>query len=115
MNNTRPLVPTDIKPDRSIIRACIARVVAARGEVEPGDVMRRHWPHDRVGLALAESRSTTSVATTSTWGEPIANTATAAFVRSLAPRSAAARLIEAGVKVDLTSGSQVSVPFLGTG
>src|SRR4051812_24716114 len=112
---TKPFLPEDTKPDRSVIRACVARVVAARNDGDPGDFMRRTWPHDRVGLAIAEARSATSVATTSTWGEPVAGAATAAFVRSLAPRSAAAKLIEAGVKVNLDAGSQVSIPFLGTG
>jgi hypothetical protein len=111
----RPFLPEAERLDRSVLRAAVARAIASytRGTDAEG-VLRRTWPTDRSALRIV-TKATVSPATTSTWGEPVAGAATAAFVTSLAPQSAAAKLITAGVRVSLDIGSQISVPYIGTG
>src|SRR4051794_14145618 len=95
----RSFLSSEVSPNRAIIRAATAIALSASGRDTPTEVLRRAWPRDQAALRLVE-RAAVGEATTSTWGEPVVGAATAAFVTSLAPRSAAARLIQAGIRVD---------------
>jgi hypothetical protein len=114
--NTHPLVPEDVRPDRSLgrslIRAATATALASFGRAD-GDreaIVRRSWPADRAALRVV-NRAAVDPADTSGWGEPVAGNLTAAFLTGLAPMSGAARLMQAGLRVSL-DGPPWAFPYL---
>jgi len=110
---SRPFpLPSDLKTDpmQAYFRAATAIGVAAiRGNVTGGEVAREFWKGSRDLEIIA--RAASIPATLTAWGSTFATTAVGAFIRSLAPQSAAARLFAAGLEVPLTGGvAQVSLP-----
>jgi hypothetical protein len=111
----RPLVPTDIPVDRTLVRAMTACAVAAARQRPPEHafaIAREVWERDTVTRALL-TRAATAPADTSTsgWASQLAGRAVGAFIASLAPQSAAAQLIEAGVQINLDGIATATVPW----
>ena len=75
------------------------------------DVAQRLWPRDDV-TPLLLTRATTSPATTTTtgWAAELARNAVGDFIDSLAPQSAAARLINAGLQTSLAGINSIHIP-----
>ena len=112
----RPIVPEDLRtpPGRALTRAAfaIARNACHDEGNFPGaaTIAERTWPHDRQVLGILRAASAPATTGSSSWAGNLAPTLVADFVGSLAPESAAARLIAAGMRVDLTGAMQINVP-----
>lgn len=108
----RPLVPSDINPSRSLMRAAFA---VFRAEVEHGDardVVAALYPADRAALAVVELAAVSGARTTvSGWASQLVSRGTAEFLTSL-PRSAASQLIQQGASVSLIDTGPQDVPIL---
>jgi hypothetical protein len=111
---SRPFpLPSDLKTDplQSFFRAATAIGVAAirGGNATGGQVAREFWKGSRDLEIVARAASVP--ATLTTWGATFATTAIGAFIKSLSPQSAAARLFDAALQVPLTNGiAQVNLP-----
>src|SRR5262249_1768569 len=106
-SSPRPLVPADLDPGRSL---CRALTCLALSRLDPArDVMAiaaRNWPQDRqthlqLRGALAPTATTASTLTPSI---------VASFVSGLATQSAAAALIDRGLKIDLSGAVSATLP-----
>jgi hypothetical protein len=111
MNYSRPLVPEDLRRPRGIHveRAIIAAAKAAVDATKTGpeNTAKKLWPNDPVTPLLL--RAATSPTSTTSASALAINTALD-FVSALAPLSAAARLIDAGMRVSLAGRNSVSFP-----
>jgi hypothetical protein len=120
MTKAQSLEPIPLRPDRSaiqernvrsLVRACIA---TARGRIsqprtEPSKIAERAWPSDDTArlITRASSDPPASVSTTS----PLARQVWPDFVKDMVPYSAAAALIDAGLKFTLGDGvAYINVP-----
>ena len=74
----------------------------------------RLWPNDRAAIALTRAATSPASTTTSTWAGALSPTATADFVASLTGESAAARLIDAGMRISLDGVNSVNIPHRST-
>jgi hypothetical protein len=112
----RPLVPADLKVERSLIRLCVAHCVAA---CRPGSaiapVLRELFPTERVApLLLQRAASAPAMTNIAGWAQELAGTAVQAFIRTLQD-SAGATLLNAGVQVDLTGRGKINLPRVSVG
>jgi hypothetical protein len=107
-------LPSDLDPARSLVRACVAHVLhAIRPEQgHPEAIVARAWPRDQIARDIVTRASSDPPMGTGMAG--IRPTATSAFVAGLLLQSAAARLIERGIKVDLDGLASVSIPHAST-
>jgi hypothetical protein len=120
MIKAQSLEPIPLRPDRSaiqernvrsLVRACIA---IARGRIpgqrtEPTKIVERAWPSDDAArlIVRASSDPPASVSTTS----PFARQVWPDFIKAMVPYSAAAALIDAGLKFTLGDGvAFINVP-----
>lgn len=113
MNTTalrnRPFLPSDRKPGLVFERAILASVKAAIDPEMRGAeaVARKLWPHDPgPPLLLRAAVSPTSTTTAAA----LALDSATDFVGSLQPMSAAARLINLGMRVSLSGINSLSIP-----
>lgn len=110
--SVRPLVPQDVSYVHALPRAAWASVAAQVGLSNAEAVLAKAYPNDPVAAAIvARSAIGGAISTSPAWAGTLIGRATAEFLRSL-PRSAASRLIEAGVKVVLAGVGIVNVPIL---
>lgn len=106
-----PLVPQDIAAEKAIVRACTAKFLAfARSlpDLETEELTRTLWRGDMATLRLVQRAAV--VPTSTSTASALAGQAVAAFVSSLAPTSAGAKLINAGLKVPLNRNATVILP-----
>jgi len=110
MNYSRPLVPEDLqRRPRGIHveRSIIAAAKAALTKTDPVGVAKTLWPNDQTTHLLLRA----AVSPTSTTSASALSIDTAIdFVGALAPLSAAARLINIGMRVSLTGRNSISIP-----
>jgi hypothetical protein len=111
----RPFLPADVKkPDigRAFTRAAFAvgrNALSGPGEMRGAEGWaERLWVHDRAAVAL--TRAANSPASTGGWGGVLSGTSTADFLSSLVPESAAAKLIAAGLRIDMTGYNSILIP-----
>jgi hypothetical protein len=104
--NTRP-APIPLRPDiyarereqhRSLVRACTAMALGLVQRQPAPDVLRAAWPNDH-GAELVLRAAVTPTTTSSA---AVLGIDAVAFLVSLAPQSAAARLFERALRIDLT-------------
>lgn len=109
MADPRPFLPSDLDSSKALTRAITAHFL--RAVREPGasaeQIVDRAWPKDLIAKA-ATSPITTSAAAA------LQPAAVAGFVSGLAPISGAARLMQAGIRVDLEGNGTVSIPRAST-
>lgn len=124
----KPFLPSDLSPDRALIRATFSFVVAqaTKGRPDPLVMCRELFPGDS-GAAAIVTKADQTVGTTSTagWAAELVQQSTGAFLASLGPQSAASQLISRGVSVSLDgiglatvparSGVPTAAPFVGEG
>src|SRR5262245_45829511 len=120
MTKAQSLEPIPLRPDRSAIQernvrslvwACIATARGRAGQrgTEPAKIVERAWPTDEAArlIVRASSDPPASVSTTS----PLARQVWPDFVQAMVPYSAAAALIDAGLKFTLADGvAFINVP-----
>jgi hypothetical protein len=112
----RPLVPADIRVERSLIRLAVAHVVAAtRSGGSVAATLHEMFPNERVAPVLLQ-RAASSPASTGQagWAAELAAQSVRAFIASLQD-SAAAVLINAGIRLDLTGAARVNLPRVSSG
>jgi hypothetical protein len=104
-------------PDLSVprhkhfIRAAYAEAAGMLRKVPAEEILRSKWGHDDAAVALLNRANPGAAMTTvPSWAGALASNSFSSFVTDLAPASAAARLIELGIKVDLTGFSTITVP-----
>jgi hypothetical protein len=102
------------RPVQHLERAVLAHAVRAvlpYGDRTAVEIAKERWPEDRQTLALL-TKGTTSPALrgTSGWASQLSPDLVSDFVASLAPVSAAARLISAGMPINLAGKDTVKVP-----
>jgi Phage capsid family len=115
---TRPIVPEDIRPNgrprpgKYLERACFAHArhaMAHHGEGSVESIAKAIWSYDDVTPTVLKAASSPAQ-TTGTWGSALATTAVSDFISSLAPISAAAKLLDASVRVSLAGINSISFP-----
>jgi hypothetical protein len=109
---SKPLVPADIRPERALVRVATAyAAAAARGPgYSPYQQLLGMFPRDQVARALCQRAASAPATIGQTgWADVLAITAVSAFIRDLRD-SAAAVLINAGVRLNLTGAGRVSLP-----
>src|SRR5262249_20311138 len=108
----RPFLPTDIDLSRSLIRAATAIALAhiRNGVHYPEHIAAESWPRDQAARAIINRAASAAISTTTTGISAVQQTIAGAFVSGLQHDSAAAALIEAGIRVDLTGTATVSIP-----
>jgi hypothetical protein len=113
MNRPKPFLPSDTSRARNrwLERSAVASVLSiAAGDAAlggPSGIAKKMWGDGAVvDLILRAAVVPSSTSTAS----QLAGSAVAAFVESLAPISAGARLIEAAPRVDLTGIASITVP-----
>ena len=122
VSRPRPFLPSDlprVPPGRSFYRAAFAvglnALERAPNSRKGADVLAEgRWPQDKVAHALTRAATSPALTTSSTWAGALSPTATADFLGSLAGESAAARLIDAGMRVDLSGVNSVLIPHRST-
>src|SRR5215207_7541508 len=113
----RPLVPEDLRPARRrpdyLARSLIA-IARAGARGDPVRMAERAFPDDFevIRSMLTATKAAVSPASTSapTWAGVLAASAVADFVASLAPTSAAAKLISAGMTANLDGVKEILIP-----
>ncbi len=107
----KPFLPSDLSPAGLIERAAFASFLAVHENAEEVDVCRRLWPNDRAAPLLV-SRAAAAVGSTTApgWAAELAQRATGAFFASLAPISAAAALVDLGLRVTLGRSATMVIP-----
>jgi hypothetical protein len=109
----RPIVPEDLPrqpPGRAFARAAFATARAAFDGRNPTEVAEMTWPTDRQALVTTKAATAPASTGTSSWAGALSPTSTIDWIASLAPQSAAARLIDAGMKVSLEGQTAVLIP-----
>ena len=117
----RPFLPSEVKRERPAVHFERAAFAAARFATRqfsefhdsrgPHQIARTIWPQDEVTPQLLTRAATSPAATTTTgWAAELAQQAIGDFVASLAPQSAAARLINAGTLVLMDGANSVRMP-----
>jgi hypothetical protein len=102
-----------LRPSTHLTRAVFARVRASANRLSGAsaeDITRSLWGDDAPTLLILKGSVVPASTTGAGWANTIAATAVADFVASLTPYGAAAQVIAAGVRVDLTGVSTISVP-----
>jgi hypothetical protein len=101
-------------PDRAFTRAAFAiakNALDGSGKQKSADhVAARMWPHDQQAIALTRAATSLASTTSSGWAGVLAPAVAGDFLPRLASQSAAAKLIAAGVHIDLTGLYSVSFP-----
>ena len=114
-----PLLPTDIDFARSLTRACTAEFLRAATWAQKDEsaqtIAEKAWSRDRAAIAILNRAAVPPLSTTSTGISGLLPNVAAAFVSGLALQSAAAALINAGIRVDLTGAYAASVPYAAPG
>jgi Phage capsid family len=118
MTKAQSLEPIPLRPDpgalrernvKALVRACIATARARhhRG-IEPGDIVEHSWPTDETARLVlrAASEPPDTISGTSA----LARTVIPDFVAAMAPFSAAASLINAGLSFAFDGAAYISVP-----
>jgi hypothetical protein len=114
----RPIVPEDFRREppagRAFTRAVFAHVrnrcYDDKQMPGPERVAETLYPHDKQALALTKAASSPATTGSSTWAGALSPSIVGDFLAGLAPESAAARLIAAGMRVDLTGVGSINVP-----
>ncbi len=101
------LRPQTQEPQVHFERAAFAMVMAAVNDQDETDACRL-FPDDNVIPILL--RAAVAPGSTTGWAAELAQQATAAFLRSLAPQSAAAALMSYGVEINLDRLGRTTVP-----
>jgi hypothetical protein len=97
-------------PLRFWVRNATVQVVAHLQDKTVTDIATKLYGHDGAGEVL---RAAVNPAATNDWGGALAaGVRVGAFLRSLRPRSAAAQLIELGLRVDLSGVGSAALPRL---
>jgi hypothetical protein len=112
----KPFLPSDIRqPDVLLAwrRLATAAAIAALCNEPAEDVIRRLWSGER-GAVDAITRSAVSPASTGGWGSALVETAVGEFLQGLRPRSAAATLFDAALRVSMNRAGLVTMPRLAT-
>jgi hypothetical protein len=102
----RPIYPPDAPASRSLTRAITAHALREMRGTENGSaeqIVAEVWPRDMVAKAASNPITTGGASA-------LQAQAVAAFVSGLQPQSAAARLMAAGIRVDLDGLGTVSIP-----
>jgi hypothetical protein len=123
----RPFLPSDLAPDRALIRAAFSFAAqASKGGGDPLAKCRELFPNDPGALAVVtKADQVVGTAAGTGWAAELVQQATMAFLSSLGPQSAASQLISRGVSISLAgvgsavvparSGSPSTVPFVADG
>jgi hypothetical protein len=93
---------------RSLNRSITARALAEVSHADAAEVVARAWPHDGKAALLAKA----AVSPSSTGNYPTFSVVKT--LAALAPESAAVRLFERAVKIDLDGVSSVTMPYAAT-
>jgi hypothetical protein len=117
MTSSRPFLPSERRgrPGQYLERACYAETLAALQPFgtgkPPADIARDLW-HDDANTPKLLTRGAVNPAMNSSagWAGATLLDATADFVGSLAPQSAAARLMNAGMNVSFAGRKSVKIP-----
>ena len=112
MQTSRALVPEDLqngqRERRSWHRVVAASALATLKRSNPADVLKSAWPTDqRAALILRAAQSPTSTDDFPAFDET-------GLFQSLAPSSAALRLFELGLKLDLSGINTIRIPNIAT-
>jgi hypothetical protein len=110
--------PIPLRPDPGAARAAerrsldraLAAIVLTRSETDPAVYARRNWPDDAQALRIVKAAS--SPTSTSDAGALLLSAA--GVFRSLAPTSAALKLFDRGLAVDLSGLASVRIPSITT-
>jgi hypothetical protein len=105
MADPRPFLPADLDASKALTRAITAHFL--RAVREPGasaeQIVDRAWPKDLIAKAATSPIATSAAAA-------LQPAAVAGFVSGLMPISGAARLMQAGIRVDLEGNGTVTIP-----
>lgn len=94
----------------SVVRAAYASFMAeAKGWLRAGSLAQRMFPHDRAAQHMI-SRSAVTPASFEE-AEALVQQSVSAFMGSLAPLSASARLMQRGLPISVTGHASVAVPY----
>jgi hypothetical protein len=98
-------------PGQSLVRAAYAVAKTKNLFGNPVDTARELFPDDRAAVALlTRTDKVPANITAGVWGSNLSGQAVGEFISSLGPMSAAARLIDAGVRLSITGGQSVLLP-----
>jgi hypothetical protein len=122
MNPSRPaplLASAPIRqPSNTLIRAVTARALAASGAShhsrDPLALAAAAWPRDERVVHVIRAATVGATTSTAGWADTLAGTAVSGFVSGLVPQSAAARLMQEGVRVSLEGYGRVTIPRAST-
>jgi len=110
---TRPFMPNERPRSATYLErvfVAVAKAAASASDRNPEAMAKTLWPRDSVTPALLRSVSTPASTSGSGWADTLAPDMIADFVASLAPMSAAARLIDAGLRIPLAGRNSVNIP-----
>jgi hypothetical protein len=109
---SKPFLPSDHHNGRPLERAILAGVWAAldKGQTGAVRIAEKTWPGDKATAAVLKASTAPADSTTTTWAKELSPTLTGDFVASLQPMSAAARLINAGIRLSLTGMYELNIP-----
>jgi hypothetical protein len=115
MRSVPPIVPEDLngrRERRSLHRGLTAIVLngAPSSRISPEDFVRRNWPEDAQAARIVRAAS----APASTTNAGALQLSAAGVFRSLAPTSAAIKLFDLGLVVDLSGLASVRIPSITT-
>jgi Phage capsid family len=115
----KPFLPSDLPPRDPGRALTLAAWAAAKSFADgwaraPETYIEQKWPHDRAAIALTRAATNPAITSVSSWASPLSPTATGEFLGSLVGQSAGARLIDAGLRVDLTGVAAVLIPHRST-
>src|SRR5262249_4089420 len=109
----KPLVPEDIKHPRAstyFFRAAVATLRARALKCEPEQAARDLFERDAVTPILLRAASSTATISNTTWAGALAATAIEDLVLEISSMSAAAALMQKGLKLDFGAYAQIRAP-----
>jgi hypothetical protein len=111
----KPFLPSDLRPDppgRAVTRAAFAVARNAIADVQRGapEMAESLWPHDRAAHAVTKAATSPATIGSVSWAGVLSGTVTSDFLSSLVGMSAGAKLIDAGMIIDLTGKYAVLLP-----
>jgi hypothetical protein len=93
-----------------VILAYALKTMSPGSEESLADIARDRWPDDTTTVRLLTRGATSPASRTGGWASAVAPNLVSDFVASLSPISAAARLMGAGMSIDLSGMNSINVP-----
>src|SRR5262245_14465961 len=95
----------------ALTRAVTAHLLAEHQHGFPADVLRHHWPDDKVAGLIVRAQTSPATTTSAAWSE-LVGSAQADFVSTLGPLSAGAQLLSRGIQLSFDGAGEIQVPGL---